>query len=503
LLFPNFFFFSFLFFLPGVGSFTIIDDSKVTERDLGNNFFVDAASLGLSRAETVTKMLLEMNPFVEGHVVQENAHSIINDRLDFFGSFTMVLADGVKEAELRKLADFLWARHIPLVITRSYGFIGYLRLVLPEHGIIESHPAEVPDLRLQDPWKELQEFMDSVDLDIKAEKEAEKVSLHSHIPWLVLLFRFYQQYKKENGGAECPQKLFGKYLLEQRVTNTITGGKHIEENFDEGTKNAWRAYSKYKIPAEVSELLADPSCQVTDKSSTFWLLLAALKRFVANEGQGKFLPLAGGIPDMHSSTKNFMALQRIYNDKSEKDVDSVMRHLDAIASEVGLKLQLGREDVKRFCKNAASVRLLRYSSYTAVPNKDSLNELVNDEDQPEGRNVMWYLLVRAVGAFEGKHGRLPGNTDASVAADVPLLIQELDVVVRELGIELSDEVRSQKDDFVQEMVRYGGCELHNIAAFQGGVVSLEIIKLITHQWVPLKSTFVFNGINGTACSFDI
>lgn len=72
-----------------------------------------------------------------------------------------------------------------------------------------------------------------------------------------------------------------------------------------------------------------------------------------------------------------------------------------------------------------------------------------------------------------------------------------------LGLNLGDEARGQQDDYVQEMVRYGGCELHNIAAFQGGVVSLEIIKLITHQWVPLKSTFIFNGITGTACSLDI
>jgi amyloid beta precursor protein binding protein 1 len=389
LTFPPFFFF-FFFLASGIGSFTIIDDAKVTERDLGNNFFVDAESLGKSRAETVSKMLLEMNPFVEGHVVQESAQSLINNRLDFFGSFTMVLADGVRETELCKLAEFLWAKHIPLVVTRSYGFIGYLRLVLPEHGIIESHPAEVPDLRLQEPWKELQEFMDSIDLEIKAEREAERVSLHSHIPWLVLVFRFFQQYKKENGGAECPQKQFAKYLLEQRVTNSITGGKHVEENFDEATKNAWRAYVKYKIPSNVTELLADPACAVTSHSSTFWLLMAALKRFVANEGEGKFLPLAGGVPDMHSSTKNFIALQRVYQDKAEKDVDAFARHLEAVVAETGAKAgaHLSREDIKRFCKNAASVRLLRYSSYTSKPDTEALESLLNDEDQPE----VWFFF---------------------------------------------------------------------------------------------------------------
>lgn len=65
----------------------MIDDAKLTETDLGNNFFVDAASLGKvicsfvlffrrqnqlvfdlqPRAEVVTSFLLEMNPDVNGH----------------------------------------------------------------------------------------------------------------------------------------------------------------------------------------------------------------------------------------------------------------------------------------------------------------------------------------------------------------------------------------------------------------------------------------------------
>lgn len=135
--------------------------------------------------------------------------------------------------------------------------------------------------------------------------------------------------------------------------------------------------------------------------------------------------------------------------------------------------------------------------------------------------MLWWLLLRAASAFEAKHGRSAGSDDASVAGDVVLLRKELDLQVfcfvlfcscfvgssswqvADLGITLGDEARAQQDDCVQEMVRYGASELHNIAAFQGGVVSLEIIKLITHQWVPLKSTFIFNGITGTACSLDI
>jgi len=37
--------------LPGIGHICIVDDKKVSERDLGNNFFVDEDHLNKDRAE--------------------------------------------------------------------------------------------------------------------------------------------------------------------------------------------------------------------------------------------------------------------------------------------------------------------------------------------------------------------------------------------------------------------------------------------------------------------
>ena len=37
--------------LPGVGHITIVDNKKVTERDLGNNFFVETKDLNDKRCE--------------------------------------------------------------------------------------------------------------------------------------------------------------------------------------------------------------------------------------------------------------------------------------------------------------------------------------------------------------------------------------------------------------------------------------------------------------------
>ena len=54
-----------------MGNFTVIDDSAVTESDLGANFFLDEDSLGKSRAERTAALLEELNPDVKGNVVTQ------------------------------------------------------------------------------------------------------------------------------------------------------------------------------------------------------------------------------------------------------------------------------------------------------------------------------------------------------------------------------------------------------------------------------------------------
>ena len=57
--------------LPGVGNFTIVDEEKVREEDLGINFFLAEESLGKSRADESCRFLQELNPEVQGHAIQE------------------------------------------------------------------------------------------------------------------------------------------------------------------------------------------------------------------------------------------------------------------------------------------------------------------------------------------------------------------------------------------------------------------------------------------------
>lgn len=58
--------------------------------------------------------------------------------------------------------------------------------------VVESHPEHShPDLRLTCPFPELEEYCDSIDLDKLDKKQ------HSHIPWLVIVYKFLQEYKQQ------------------------------------------------------------------------------------------------------------------------------------------------------------------------------------------------------------------------------------------------------------------------------------------------------------------
>lgn len=43
--------------------------------------------------------------------------------------------------------------------------------------------------------------------------------------------------------------------------------------------------------------------------------------------------------------------------------------------------------------------------------------------------------------------------------------------------------------------RAAGSELHNIASLTGGIVSQEVIKAITKQYIPVDNTCVFDGVS--------
>lgn len=199
-------------------------------------------------------------------------HPLIIARYSSSRTFTLVLATGgLSEKALRQLSEVLWDAGVPLVVIRAYGFIGYIRLQVKEHTIMESHPeSKFVDLRLDYPFPSLVSYMDSQDLDGMTKQQ------HGHTPYLVVLHKCLHQWKKEHDGAPpssyAEKKAFKEMIMERRLKNE-DGVPEEEENFEEACKAVNIALHGTHIPSKVQKILEDPCCTNLHRgSSDFWVI---------------------------------------------------------------------------------------------------------------------------------------------------------------------------------------------------------------------------------------
>lgn len=59
------------------------------------------------------------------------------------------------------------------------------------------------------------------------------------------------------------------------------------------------------------------------------------------------------------------------------------------------------------------------------------------------------------------------------------------------------------DDYIQEICRCGGAEIHSIASYMGGVAAQEIIKVLTGQYVPINNCYVYNALKSTSLTLEV
>jgi len=138
------------------------------------------------------EFLQELNNDVSGSFVEESPENLLDNDPSFFCRFTIVVATQLPESTLLRLADVLWNSQIPLLICRTYGLVGYMRIIIKEHPVIESHPDNaLEDLRLDKPFPELREHFQSYDLDHMEKKD------HSHTPWIVIIAKYLAQWYSE------------------------------------------------------------------------------------------------------------------------------------------------------------------------------------------------------------------------------------------------------------------------------------------------------------------
>lgn len=470
--------------LGGVGSITVVDGTKVEKHDLGNNFMLDEASLGHSKAKCVCAFLQELNDAVKAKFVEESPEALIEGNPSFFSSFTLVVATQLSETSLLKLDKICRQSNVMMLVARSFGLTGLVRVCLKEHDVVESKPEHfVDDLRLHSPWPELKEFVETMDLNV-----ADPI-VHKHIPYIVILIHIVEKWADGHGGClptTRQEKKEFKDLIKAYMLNMD------EDNYKEAIESSYKVSLPHGISSQLRQIINDSAVEVNSASPDFWVLVAALKEFIQNEGAGE-PPLEGSIPDMTSLTEYYISLQRIYQAKSESDCLAMEHRVRTILNRIGRDPDsISKAFIKNFCKNARKLTVCRYRpledelSFSAI---SELQKYMTDEDY--SYSVSFYILLRAVDRFTANYNRFPGLFDNEMEEDIARLKTIAVGVLSDSGLHGS----TLSEDLINEMCRFGGAEIHPVAAFIGGVASQEAIKLITKQFVPLNGTLVFNGID--------
>ncbi|KAL3312285.1 NEDD8-activating enzyme E1 regulatory subunit, partial [Cichlidogyrus casuarinus] len=475
--------------LPGIGSFTIIDDNLVQKSDLGSNFFVTIESVGKGRAETVTETLTELNPSVKGHFVCVSADKLLDDDQQMFQQFSIIICTEPRESLFLRLEQTL--PHTPLILVFSLGMVGLIRCVYQEHTVIESHPdATLPDLRLDRPLQGLDELASSARSNIlQLSPEMTSKDL-VHIPWVLILHQLIQKQ------GHFPVNYQEKRALAQLVSQTkvqllaqLNDDKSLDAtNFDEAKAAINTAVQATRVPDQVQELFEDEKCtkqyrerETSGKSPecnayVFWQAVAALKDFVAHEGEG-VLPVRGQLPDMSADTERYLSLQRLYKERFDWAVQQMLSRLSHVAS-------VTEQFVQLFVRNCYFLRVLRSVSLSdelqlSPAKTEDLCPMPQEEQKDEG--LIWYLVLRACICFLQRNGRWPEHEDRDLQALRSCIQPQL--------------VSCVPNDYLLEAIRAVGGQLHSVAAYLGGVAAQEAIKLITHQFVPISKPLIYNAIS--------
>lgn len=511
--------------LPGFGKFSIVDHRKVTSRDLGKNFYVTVDSIGKSLAGTVCNNLVELNPEnVSGNYLEEKIEKVIYEQPQFLDAYNYIIASNVDFKTLKDLAKICEKKKKVLLVVRSYGMIGYIRTYTETHNVIEGKldtENEISDLRISDPFPKLKKFAD------KHEFEKMDFKTHAHTPYIVILMKildeFKKIFKKDFPENEQEEEAFLKLIkqeeknalerrekeLEEKAKQGIeekdefqlqVNSQKNEENFQDAINKMFQAWTPYEIHPDLQKVLDDSRAdKLTKESDDFWFLVNAAKDFLKNVGKGKYLPLPGNVPDMTSDTERYVKLQSIYRGKARDDYEYVKKIVNSQLESVGRKPgEIDDIVIRDFCKNIHYVRTFSFKSIEDELNPKKINLDLIQSEISWNPLLCWYFLLRSADLFFEKNAYYPGSKQDKDDE------QELKEILMNLFKEHDIKDLDYKvDDYVKEFVRFGCGEIHNISSLIGGVGAQELIKMCTAQRLPFVNTWIYDGINGIAQCFNL
>ncbi|RNF19714.1 ubiquitin activating enzyme [Trypanosoma conorhini] len=523
--------------LPGIGFYTVVDDARVDEEAVGNNFFVSVEDYNARRplSEALLQHLSLLNPQAHGMACVESCVAWVEEFL-LSGTQACATAAGVAKqrpppslivvtprlpaVSLRRLSAWLKGqRGPPLVYVQAVGLIGLIHVQEGERLIIHAEPKPescVADLRIFNPFPELKAWFDSHDPEDDA-LFRDDIELHSHLPWIAILYHALQRIRRDRGAPEFVPHSKADYDAVRMVVGAlIRRPTPPQEGFMEAMERCRVSLNRPSLlPGAVQKILRDPRTDAPWLAGTsfegpgtlYWLVLHGIKRFM--QEHDAVPPFCGYVPDFTTTTQWYGELCGIYEQKMKDDCAAVWGYaMEALAacSNGGYAPVVNADEVaevtRTLVQNLWTLQLAHFGP--------GLDEVATDaplrwqrvrhyfaecSTEAERFTVELYTALLAAHQFEEQVGRPPGRVpqqsaepDATWESDSRALLRiiERSWQGRCCGAGLTAKA-------CMEVARFGAGEPAATACIVGAAAAQECIKLVQHRRVPIQRPLIFDG----------
>lgn len=196
------------------------------------------------------QFLQELNPDVNSDYVDESIEDLLKNNPFFLKKFDVIIATALNEKTTILLSQQLWDLNIPLVLCRSVGMVGIIRVQIKEHCIIETHPDDKKnDLRLECPFLSLKEHIDAIEITLK-------------VPWLIIVYKYLEKWRNENN-FKFPETYKEKVEIKEMIRKEMSAD---EENFEQAIKAVNSSFGGGKPNTNVKAILESSSCLNLNKN---------------------------------------------------------------------------------------------------------------------------------------------------------------------------------------------------------------------------------------------
>ncbi|VDL83449.1 unnamed protein product [Nippostrongylus brasiliensis] len=238
----------------------------------------------------------ELNSAVVGHSLLLSPTDLSDDDLSLMLQFFVVVGTNLPEDVTTRISSFLFERGVPFIsarirdASRAYGLLGYIRIFVQEHTIANNHEENaLPDLRLDQPFPELQKMADQTDIDSMSLDELR------HTPYILLYLIALKRYKEITGDANAFPDTYAKrkQFLEilWKMRREAESGSFDAENFNEA--KAALARSLHTTKDLLSSIASSSEDEGSVSLAVWFLLLRAADKFHREKGR---YPGTNGVP---------------------------------------------------------------------------------------------------------------------------------------------------------------------------------------------------------------